>query len=224
MNIKGAIFDMDGTLVDSLMLWDILWEEFGTKYLNGVKFVPDKEADKAIRTMPLREAMEYLHECCGVGESGYDLFVTASEVFRNFYANRVTLKEGAKEFLEYLYDKGVKMCVASATDPDLVQVSMEHCGIEQYFSKLFSCSQLGKGKDQPDLYLMAREYLGTPLEETWVFEDAFVALNTASNIGMPTVGVYDCHNFDPDKVASKATLYIGPGEKLTKLIANGDAE
>lgn len=224
MKIKGAIFDMDGTLVDSLMLWDILWEEFGAKYLNGVKFVPDEAADKAIRTMPLREAMEYLHERSGVGESGYDLFVTANEVFRNFYATQVTLKEGAKEFLEYCYNKGVKMCVASATDPELVHVSMEHCGIEKYFSKLFSCSQLGKGKDQPDVYLMALEYLGTPLEETWVFEDAFVALNTANQIGMPTVGVYDSHNFDPDKVANSATIYIGQGENLTKLIACGDKE
>lgn len=221
MKIKGAIFDMDGTLVDSLMLWDILWEEFGTKYLNGVKFVPDEVADKAIRTMPLREAMEYLHERSGVGESGYDLFVTADEVFRNFYANRVTLKEGAKEFLECLYAKGVKMCVASATDPELVHISMKHCGIEKYFSKLFSCGELGKGKDQPDVYLMALEFLGTSVEETWVFEDAFVALNTAGQIGMPTVGVYDSHNFDPDKVAGKATLYVGPGENLTKLITDG---
>ncbi len=218
MNIKAAIFDMDGTLVDSLMLWDILWESFSQKYLEGKKFVPDAETDKAIRTMPLLAAMEYMHERCSIGENGYDLFVTATEVFRNFYANQVTLKKGAKEFLEYCYQSGVKMCVASATDPELVRVSMQHCGIEHYFSKLFSCSELGKGKDSPDVYLMALDYLGTSKEDTWVFEDAFVALNTASQLGMPTVGVYDSHNFDPEKVAKKATIYIGPGENLSKLI------
>ena len=217
-NIQGAIFDMDGTLIDSLMLWEMLWKRFGEIYLNGDAFAPPAEEDKAIRTMPLREAMEYLHENCGIGEDGEALFSIVIEVFHNFYKYEVQLKKGVKEFLEDCSGKGIPMCIASATDPELVVSALKHCGIEHYFKKICSCADLGKGKECPDIYMMARECLGTPLEETWVFEDAGLALTTASAAGFPTVGIYDAHNYGQDIVKDKATIYIGEGETLVKLI------
>lgn len=218
MKIKGAIFDMDGTLVDSLMLWDVLWEEFGQKYRNGEKFYPDSETDRAIRTMTLEKAMDLMHERCGIGESGADLLNTANETFAKFYGTTLEMKPGVKEFLEYLLANGVKMCIASATDLELLNLGIAHCGLDRYFPKIFSCGTIGKGKDQPDIYQMALEYLGTPKEETWVFEDSFVALNTASELGLSTVGIYDPYNFDHDKLKAKATHYIAKGETLEKLI------
>lgn len=217
-NIQGAIFDMDGTLIDSLMLWDMLWKRFGELYLEGKTFVPSKEVDKAIRTMPLREAMEYLHENCGIGNSGEELYCIMIEVFHNFYKYEVQLKKGVKDFLEYCAENGIPMCIASATDPELVASALDHCGILPYFKKICSCADVGKGKECPDIYMMARECLGTPLEETWVFEDAGLALTTASTAGFPTVGIYDVHNYGQDIVRDKATIYIGEGETLAKLI------
>ncbi len=216
--IKGAIFDMDGTLIDSLMLWERLWKEFGDRYLNGNKFEPALEVDKALRTMPLREGMEYLHESCNIGSSGEELFHVTTEFFHNFYKNEVQLKKGAKEFLDYCYEKNVKMCIASATDPVLVASALKHCNIDKYFSKICSCGELGKGKECPDVYLLALEYLGTPLEETWVFEDSSVALTTAVDAGFPTVGIYDKYNYGQDIVKKKATIYVADGETLSKLI------
>ena len=218
MNISGAIFDMDGTLINSLIFWDVLWEEFGNRYLGGEKFYPDLEADKAIRTMVLSEAMDYYHERFKIGKNGADLLNTANEVFRDCYVNRVELKDGVKEFLDYLKAKGVKMCIASATDKALLVYAMERCGLYEYFDTILSCADVGKGKDQPDIYYAALDRLGTDKDSTWVFEDSFVALRTANGMGLNTVGIYDKFNFDQDKMQKLATHYIADGETLMKLV------
>ncbi len=218
MKIDGAIFDMDGTLVDSLCVWEFLWEEFGKIYLGDEGFHPSKEADKAVRTMILSDAMDYLHDLYSIGESGEDLLNTANRLMYEFYKEKVGLKKGAAELLDYLYSKGVKMCIASATAPDLIEVALGHCGIKKYFSKVFSCKEIGKGKDVPDIYLTALEYLKTPRETTWVFEDSFVALDTVSKIGLHMVGIYDKYNFDNDKSESLSDIYVSDGESLAKII------
>ena len=217
--MKGAIFDMDGTLVDSLMLWEVLWDAFSERFCDGRGFCPSKEDDKAVRTMLLRDAMQMIHEHYGFGRDGQELLDTANAIMSDFYQNRVELKAGVREFLEHLYAKGIKMCIASATAPDLVDLAVEHCGLGKYFSEILSCGVLGLGKDKPDIYLLARERLGTPLEETCVFEDSAVAIGTAVKVGMPVVGIWDKHNSDQDKIQAIATHYIAEGETLLSYLA-----
>ncbi|MBQ4110314.1 MAG: HAD family phosphatase [Clostridia bacterium] len=217
LKIKGAIFDMDGTLVDSLILWDVLWKTFDEKFCNGTGFRPDAEADKNVRTMTMKDAMEYIHKTYSIGESGEQLLLLANEIMLDFYSNRVELKPGVMEFLEKCKEKNVKMCIASATAPKLVEIAMEHCDIKKYFEKNFSCADIGKGKESPDIFLIAREYLGTPIEETCVFEDSYVALSTACDAGFKTVGVYDKYGFRHDILKEKSTVYIAEDEKLTKI-------
>lgn len=83
---------------------------------------------------------------------------------------------------------------------------------------MFSCSVLGKGKDEPDVFIHACNFLGTKIEETWVFEDSLTAIVTATKIGMPTVGIYDRFNYGQEHIKSIATKYIEEGENLTTLI------
>ena len=217
MNIKAAIFDVDGTLVDSLMLWDILWKHFGKKYCGGNVYHPSEADDRAIRTLPLKDAMALLHAHDGIGESGEMLLEETNNVFMDFYQNRVELKPGVKEFLEKCKEKQVKMCIASATAPKLLEAALSHCGIRDCFLQLFSCGSIGKGKDQPDIFLMAQKYLSVPTEEIWVFEDSLTALQTARGIGMKTVGIYDRHNGGQEEIQKIADRYIGPGETMMKM-------
>ena len=217
MAMKAAIFDMDGTLVDSLMLWDVLWSTFGERYLNDKSFVPSLEDDKKVRTLTLKDAMHLIHKNYMIGGSGEELLALANTIMNDFYANSVELKSGVKEFLEFCKNKGVKMCIASATAPELIDVAMEHCDIGKYFLKVFSCGVIGKGKDEPDVFLQAVEFLGAEIKETWVFEDSLVAIETATKIGMPTVGIYDRYNFGQDRIKEIATEYIAEKETLLKL-------
>ncbi len=218
MEIKAAIFDMDGTLVDSLMLWDVLWSAFGEKYLNNKDFRPSAKDDKAVRTLTLKDAMELIHKNYNMGESGQELLNFADNLMLDFYSNTVELKSGVREFLDYCKQNGVKMCIASATAPELVKVAIKHCDIEKYFLKVFSCADLGLGKDKPDIFLLASEFLGEELKDTWVFEDSVVAIETATKIGMPTTAIFDRFNFGQERMKEIATIYVAEGESLLKVI------
>lgn len=120
--------------------------------------------------------------------------------------------------MEHCRKNGVKMCIASATAPDLIALALKHCEIEEYFLKVFSCDTIGKGKEEPDVFLQAAEFLGTRPEDTWVFEDSLTAVETATRIGMPTVGIYDKYNYGQDRIRKIATVYIDSTESLLKLI------
>ena len=218
LNIKAAIFDMDGTLVDSLMLWDVLWATFGERYLNDKNFAPSLEDDKKVRTLTLEDAMTLLHNNYNLGESVEELLAEANRIMTDFYANSVELKDGVREFLDFCKSRGVKMCIASATAPELIRIALKHCNIEKYFLKIFSCGTIGKGKDQPDVFLQAVNYLGAEIKDTWMFEDSLTAIQTATKIGMPTVGIYDKFNYGQDKIKEIATEYINSKETLLKLI------
>jgi len=209
---------MDGTLVDSLMLWDVLWAHFGEKYLKDSSFAPSLEDDKKVRTLTLKDAMSLIHRNYNIGESGEELLTEANRIMNEFYGERVELKAGVREFLEHCKENGVRMCIASATAPDLIEVAMKHCDIGKYFMKVFSCGVIGKGKDEPDVFLQAAEFLGAEIEDTWVFEDSLTAIETAVRIGMPTVGIYDRYNYGADRIKSIATEYIDKTETLMKLV------
>lgn len=168
--------------------------------------------------MTLKDAMYYLYSVYNIGNSGEELFDTANEIIKNFYSREVKLKKGILNFLEYCYTKGIKMCIASATDIDLIKIAVEHCNIGKYFTNILSCAKIGKGKDEPDIYLKALECLDTKTEETCIFEDSHIAICTADKLGIKTVGIYDECNYGHDEMKKIATVYIDKGETLEKLM------
>ena len=218
MKIKGAIFDMDGTLVDSLVVWDVFWGEVGKKYFDGLPFKPDPFTEKEMRTHVLTDSMRIFHENCGIGETAEDIIELGREVFARFYREEVCLKPGAYELLEYLSGLGVKMCIASATTPDQVEVVMKRCGIDKFMCGVISCVDTGIGKEEPDVYIRAHRFLGTPKDETWVFEDSVVALDSAVRADFNTVGIYDKYGFEPERVESLSGVYLGKNMTYLDLI------
>ena len=171
-----------------------------------------------MRTMLMSDAMELIHRHYGYGENGKELTDLATALLRDFYENKVKLKPGVREFLEYHYAKGVPMCIASASALDLVQLAAKHCEIDQYFVRILSCSELGMGKDKPDIYLYAASVLGTDVDEICVVEDSLTALRTAKAAGMSTIGIYDRHTPLQKEIEAASDVYIACGETLEKLI------
>lgn len=220
MKIKGAIFDMDGTLIDSLVVWGEIWSTLGTKFLGNPEFKPSVEDDKKVRTMTMFDAMEMIHEKYDIGVTGNEVYQCVMEVCDDFYDNRVKLKDGVAEFLDYCKENEVKMCIASASPASSIMATVKKCKLEKYFDKVISCSDvgIGRGKDYPDVFFAALEYLGTPVEETWIFEDSCVALMSAKKTGAKTVGIFDKYNYGQDILKENADEFIDDGETLMKLV------
>lgn len=190
----------------------------GNEFLGGKKFEPDEKDNKAVRTMILKDAMEYIHSVYKIGESGNQIYKIVRDISENFFINDVKAKDGVYEFLKECHKRGIKTCIASATEKELVDIVLKRLGIGAFIDGFISCAEIGKGKEHPDVYLAAIDFLGTPMENTCVFEDSFVALTTAHNIGLLTVGVYDKYSHNQEGIKNLADAYIAKGEALTKLL------
>ena len=184
--IKGAIFDVDGTLLDSMIMWRTFVSSLIEKY--GGK--PDKDIDERVRYYSLRQTAEFLaknYMGCSP-EKGEEICLRES---MDFYANKAKMKPGAADFLKSLHNCGVKMYIATATYRPLIEAALEREGVLGLFSGIVTCSEVGAGKTKPDVFLKALDALGTPLSETWVFEDAYHAVKTAKAAGFKVHCVFD---------------------------------
>lgn len=204
MKIEGAIFDLDGTLLDSMGIWDRAGEDF----LLSLGITPRENLAETLKEMSLAQAAEYVQDEYGVSKSVDEIIRDVCHLVEDFYIEKVPLKEGVEEVLEQLANDHVKMCVATASERRLVDLALTRCGVRQYFSEIFTCNELGLGKDTPEIYEMALSHLGTPKENTFVFEDAIHAIRTAKAAGFPVVGIYDASEKDQETVRSLADIYL----------------
>ena len=202
--IKGAIFDLDGTLVDSMFIWDTIGED----YLRTLGKEPHEDLKETFMTLTLEEAAEYYRTHYGVTLSVKEIVDGVNTMVEGIYRTRVALKQGVADFLAQLKENGTRMCIATVTDRYLVEETLDRLGILQYFSEIFTCAEVGYGKDKPIIYRKALEHLGTTKNETYVFEDSLFALKTAKADGFTTVGVYDRHENRQDNLKNLADYYI----------------
>ena len=218
MKIKGAIFDCDGTLVDSLGFWKIFYEMLGEKYFNNRNFWPKSEDDHAMRTQNVAFLGQLLHSKYGAGKSGEEIRDYFFERFVWYYDEVVQLKPGVEEFLACLKRHNVKMCVATASELDIVKRILARHNVSQYFEGIVSCTEVGAGKDKPDVFLAAEKFLGTPHEETWVIEDSALAIETAKKAGFPVVGVYDVNGVEQARSKELSNIFLDDGASFADLI------
>ena len=206
--IKGAIFDFDGTLVDSMFIWDT----FGEDYLRTLGKEPRENLSETFKTFTLEQAAEYYRKNYGVTLSVEEIVDAVNDMVAEIYRTKVTLKDGVREFLEALKSQGVKMCVATVTDRPIVEDVLCNLGIRDFFTEIFTCAEVGYNKETPHIYRVALEALGTKKDETVVFEDALYALMTAKNDGFPVAAVYDKHEAKQIEMRSEADYYISDYE------------
>ena len=211
MRIRGAIFDVDGTLLDSMFIWDTI----GEAYLRSIGYQPKENLNETFKNMSLHQAARYYQTEYGVTQSIDEIMDGVNAMLERYYRFEVPLKPGVAELLERLRQSGVKLCIATATDRHLVEAALDRCGVLSCFGEIFTCNEVGHGKDEPDIFEEALRFLGTEKAETVVFDDALYAVRTAKEAGFPVAAVYDSHERSQAEVRARSDLYL---EDLTQLV------
>ena len=188
--ITGAIFDCDGTLVDSMPMWNALVEDTFDAY--GIEKTPELLAEA--EACNFDDMCFWFHDRFGIGESGEAVLAEMRSVVQNHYRQDILPFEGCHEFLEELHEAGVRMLILSATTEPEVRVALATNGLEEYFERVIQTSETGSDKEHAQAYQYALDALGTDKETTWVFEDAPFAVRTAHDFGLKTVCLYNDHD------------------------------
>ncbi|MDR0490878.1 MAG: HAD family phosphatase [Oscillospiraceae bacterium] len=205
MGIRGAIFDVDGTLLDSMPIWDGV----AADYLRSRGCLPSPGLNDELRKLGGHQIPQYFQREYGISETASEIHDAIGKLLEDFYYNTAPLKDGVAQVLESLQNKGVGMCVATATDRHLIEPALQRCGIIGYFGRIFTCSEEKTSKSSPDIYLRAADFLGTSISETLVFEDALYAIRSAKKAGFPIVAVYDKSADDQqDEIESLCDCYV----------------
>lgn len=202
--LKGAIFDFDGTLFDSMFIWDTA----GEVYLRSIGIKPGEDLQKVLKPMSLLQSATYIREKYAIPLTVEEIMDGINRTVEDFYFHTVQPKEGVIPFLEQMKEKGIKMCIATATDRYQVEAALKRCGMEFFFSEIFTCTDVGHGKDESIIFQKAMDYLGTTKADTVVIEDAYHAARTAKADGFITVAVYDSHETKQSVLHSVSDCFI----------------
>ena len=215
LDFDCAIFDMDGTLLDSMEMWHTASD----KYLVSKGKIPEKNLWDKVKWLNMTETVKYLISKYGLSEDETggkpkdkieDDFEKKSkaisekksskadeiqkEILRQIqdeYENNLQLKDGAEELLKTLNENKIPCILATATDRSCVIPCVKRLGIEKYFSAIITCLDLNTSKSKPLIFEKAAELGNSTPENSLVFEDALHALRTAHNAGFKTCAVYD---------------------------------
>lgn len=190
--IKAVLFDLDGTLVDSM--W--MWKDIDIEYLGMRGHKLPGELQKDIEGMSLTETAVYFKNRFHLEDSLEQIKAEWMDMARDKYCHQVPLKPGAREFLRLLKEKGIRTGIASSNGVELVHAVLKAQNADGYLDAVHTCCEVEHGKPSPDIYLLVAKDLGVKPEECLVFEDIPMGLLAGVRAGMKTCGVEDAFSLD----------------------------
>ncbi|WP_069997976.1 HAD family hydrolase [Cellulosilyticum sp. I15G10I2] len=192
---KAIIFDLDGTLVDSM--W--VWPEIDKAYLGQFGITPPYGMEEELEGLSFTETAAYFKERFNISDSIEAIKDTWNKMAWEFYTEHITLKDGAYEFLKQTYKKGLRMGIATSNSIELVSVILERLAIKDYFHSIRTSCEVEKGKPYPYIYLKVAEDLEVEPEECLVFEDIPNGVIAAKRAGMQVWAINDHQKDDVKK-------------------------
>ena len=188
MDKRFAIFDMDGTLVDSMGYWQRLAEDYLAR--KGIRDIP-ADFSQRLMSMTMTQGAELLIQTFGLADTVEETITQQHAIMAEHYRQDIPLKPGVKAYLQNLRERGVQMCVASATAEPLMEACLTRLGVRDYFRFVLSCENIGYSKERPDIFHLAARRFGAKPTDIAVYEDALHAVRTAKGAGYYVVAVYD---------------------------------
>lgn len=188
LQFQGAIFDLDGTLLDSMHVWSDIDVEFLGK--RGITPVPP-DYSEALAPLSFRQTAEFTIDYFHLNEAPEDIMHEWNQMAIDAYSHQVQMKPRAKEYLQFLRGKGVRLGVCTALSKKLYVPALRNHGIFDWFDAIVSTDDVNKGKSYPEPYLLTAARLGLAPRDCMVFEDIPAAVNGALQAHMQVCGVYD---------------------------------
>lgn len=211
MKISGAIFDLDGTLLNSTEMW----RGAAGRYITSLRKTPEPELGDKTKAMTLPELCKYMKDTYRIATTEEKIAKGFNTILREDYLESVDIKEYVPIILEKYKQKGVQMCVATSTDKDVADEILARLGIRDYFFHIVTCEESGCGKEGPEVFQHACELLGTPKDETVVFEDGVLAVRGAKEAGFHVIAVADESEVEnAAEIKNLADQYIESFEEL----------
>ena len=204
MKIKCAIFDFDGTLFDSMFIWDGV----GEIYLRSLGKEPKPSMREDVRALSLYQSACYFKKEYNLAFFVEEIMAGVNQIIKHFYIHEVLPKPCVIDFLEQMKKAEILMCIATASDRYQIEAALGRCGMEHYFEEIFTCSEVGHGKDEPIIFQKAMGHFGADRSNTVIFEDAIHAVQTAKADGFTVVAVFDNSEKHQTEIRDLSDCYI----------------
>lgn len=210
-NIKACIFDLDGTLVDSMWVWG----NIDIEYLARFGYEVPEGMGKDFEGASMIEVAEYFKNRFKLDDDINTIIDDWNEMAIYKYTHDVPLKNGVAKFLEMLKERNIKIGLYTSNSLVLARAALEALGVLQYFDAITAgCSGI-KGKPEPDGYLITAEKLDVSPKSCIVFEDLCVGIRAGKNAGMKTCAVRDHYSmYQDDEKKKLADYYINDYEEI----------
>lgn len=203
--MKGAIFDVDGTLLDSMGVWWDVCKDFFRNH--GLTLTDEKALE--LKELRLEESLPMIIRENGLNLTMQEAVAEMKAMVDRAYATSIHLKPYAKEYLTQLKQNGVRIAVATSGYPELCKTAFRRLGILELIDAYAFSHEVNKGKDNPDIYLLAAERIGVEPAQCTVYEDIVAGIRSAKQGGFSTCAIYDSSNEgDTDVLKQYADHYI----------------
>ena len=203
--IHGAIFDLDGTLIDSM--W--IWEQIDIDYFNKLNIPMPKDLKDKINLLSFYDTAVYFKNTFHISDSIDEICKDWNNRALFYYSNKVTLKPGVLKLLDFLKSKNIKIALATSNSEILLSAALKHTKIMDYFDVISTTNEVSNGKNKPDIYLLTAKKLSIKPKNCLVFEDIYEAITGAKAAQMNVCAIYDKYsNYNKEKILELADFYI----------------
>ena len=184
--MKGFVFDLDGTLLDSLGMWLEIDIEYMAKH--GVEY--KREYSDEIKKMTFVECTDYFRDVLGINRSKEEMIQDWKDMSYDYYNHHLQLKPFALEYVKKCAQEG-KCMICTSCEINAANAVVDRCGLRPYIQEILTTGEMGINKENPEMYLECSRRLGIDVKDCTVYEDVLTAAHTASKAGFNVVGVYD---------------------------------
>lgn len=213
--MKAAIFDIDGTLIDSIDFW----RNLGKNYLISQGISPRDDLNQAMETLTVTEGISYMKEEYKIGKTSLQIKDELDELLFSYYKNDAKLKPYVIEVIKTLKSKNIRLAIASVIDEKLIFSVLDRYGIYDYFEFVQTSENTNLSKDNGEFFKLLPKRLNIKPDQIFLFEDSLHCMEAAKMAGLNVVAIEDNYaKKDLEKIIEFADIYLKDFRKFIKFI------